>query len=428
MYGLLIKKERISQNMSQEALCKGICAVSYLSKIENGVATPSHEILVKLMDVLGVVIPESIGDLKHYETKMFEIVEATKFEKNETAEKLYQSLQTESEMLSKSPLMVSWRLIQGYMFRKEYNLTLVEAVLTELEPYLNQFSNWQNYHYYILKAKYYNDKNDFDSAIGLYKKAQLIENDGFVLFGLASSYYFNGDYLATIKTGNDAYRVLMDEGNIRRGIEVSFTIAGAYSNEGQMDQAIIIYKRLIHLSENEVHNNTKYDIYYNIGATYLMNGENQLALKYLEMALELFEAARETDYQIGLYQQLFLTQKLILCYLNLGNLEVAREWIIKANQILTSDDAKRKSIYKSLSYSFDWLNFYLTSDNPIHNPDFLSAIEKTYLASKEDSHFGFQMMYGHYLIQVYSAQRKYKEALNVSNYLRVSWKMELDTI
>ncbi|GAB6107220.1 helix-turn-helix domain-containing protein [Fusibacter bizertensis] len=428
MYGLLIKKERISQNMSQEALCKGICAVSYLSKIENGVAKPSHEILVKLMDVLGVMLPESIDDLAFYETKLLEIAEAIKFERYDKAEKIYESLQVQGEMLSKSPLMISWRLIQCYLSRIKNEVSLAEEILTALEPYLNQCSNWQNYHYYILKAKQCNDKNDFDMAIELYKKAQLIENDGYVLFGLASSYYNNGDYLATLKVGNDAYRVLMEEGNFLRGIEVSFTLAGAYSNEGQMDQAIIIYKRLIHLSENEVHKNTKYDIYYNIGATYLMNDENELALKYLKMALERFEAARETAYQIGLYQQLFLTQKLILCYLNLGNLELAREWIVKANQILVSDDAKRKTIYQSLRYSFEWLSFYLMSDNPIHNPDFLSAIERTYLASKRDSHFGFHMMYGHYLIQAYTAQRKYKEALNVSNYLRVSWKTELSTI
>ena len=34
--GILIRRERLRQNYSQEGLCRGICAVSYLSKIEQG--------------------------------------------------------------------------------------------------------------------------------------------------------------------------------------------------------------------------------------------------------------------------------------------------------------------------------------------------------------------------------------------------------
>ena len=34
--GLLLRKGRLEKDWSQEGLCKGICAVSYLSKIEQG--------------------------------------------------------------------------------------------------------------------------------------------------------------------------------------------------------------------------------------------------------------------------------------------------------------------------------------------------------------------------------------------------------
>ena len=39
-YGTLICRERLRRNWSQEGLCRGICAVSYLSKIEKGRAEP----------------------------------------------------------------------------------------------------------------------------------------------------------------------------------------------------------------------------------------------------------------------------------------------------------------------------------------------------------------------------------------------------
>ena len=50
--GYLIYRNRIQLNWSQAGLCKGICTVSYLSKIETGKAVPSEEILQLLMDRL----------------------------------------------------------------------------------------------------------------------------------------------------------------------------------------------------------------------------------------------------------------------------------------------------------------------------------------------------------------------------------------
>lgn len=43
--GLLIRTERLRRGWSQEGLCRGICAVSYLSRLEQGKARASEEIL-----------------------------------------------------------------------------------------------------------------------------------------------------------------------------------------------------------------------------------------------------------------------------------------------------------------------------------------------------------------------------------------------
>ncbi|MDE8051543.1 helix-turn-helix transcriptional regulator [Erysipelothrix rhusiopathiae] len=54
MLGTLLRNERLKQNMSQQALCEGICSVSYLSKIESNTVTPSDEIFDLLFDCLGI--------------------------------------------------------------------------------------------------------------------------------------------------------------------------------------------------------------------------------------------------------------------------------------------------------------------------------------------------------------------------------------
>ena len=52
--GILIREKRLEKNWSQEGLCKGICAVSYLSKIEQGKTEASEEVLAALFKKLGI--------------------------------------------------------------------------------------------------------------------------------------------------------------------------------------------------------------------------------------------------------------------------------------------------------------------------------------------------------------------------------------
>lgn len=52
--GYVIYRTRMQRNWSQAGLCKGICTVSYLSKIETGKAEPSEEILRLLLDRLAL--------------------------------------------------------------------------------------------------------------------------------------------------------------------------------------------------------------------------------------------------------------------------------------------------------------------------------------------------------------------------------------
>ena len=59
-YGQRIRRERLRRNWSQAGLCKGICAVSYLSKIEQGQAEPSDEILRLLLARLELPLDDGL--------------------------------------------------------------------------------------------------------------------------------------------------------------------------------------------------------------------------------------------------------------------------------------------------------------------------------------------------------------------------------
>lgn len=48
--GFLIRRKRLARNWSQEGLCRGICTVSHLSKIEQGKTRASREVLELLLE------------------------------------------------------------------------------------------------------------------------------------------------------------------------------------------------------------------------------------------------------------------------------------------------------------------------------------------------------------------------------------------
>ena len=76
--GFLLRQARLKKDYSQEGICKGICAPSYLCKIEQGKAEPSKEILEQLFGALGIEYCSDVEFIKkaqEYFLEFFSMVE-----------------------------------------------------------------------------------------------------------------------------------------------------------------------------------------------------------------------------------------------------------------------------------------------------------------------------------------------------------------
>ena len=73
--GTLIKRERLKRNYSQEGLCRGICVVSYLSKIEQGKVEAGEDIISALLERLGISCETDRGFLKEAGKRIEELYE-----------------------------------------------------------------------------------------------------------------------------------------------------------------------------------------------------------------------------------------------------------------------------------------------------------------------------------------------------------------
>jgi len=128
--GLLIKSNREKLGLKQEYLCKGICSISYLSKIEKGNIVPSEDITRMLFERLGVNFNNDIEFVRNGKRLFEEISKANYFGIPVDKDKLEEIRKNKSLYLN-SPLNIDYQLFEllhKNTYKKLLTLTLRKCV------------------------------------------------------------------------------------------------------------------------------------------------------------------------------------------------------------------------------------------------------------------------------------------------------------
>jgi len=421
MMGMLIKKYRIEQNMSQESLCQGICAVSYLSKIEKGSVTCSDEILHQLMDVLGIDLNHNPGKIKMLKEAIDHFYRSYFLHKQEEIHRWMDLLNEEQELLQHSSLAIDYMLIQGL-----FGLTRVRFLDEDPQGFKNRIYELLDYVSYMSPSQthlthyligYYEmiHHSDFKKALLQFQRSARIKQDGIILEALASANYNLGNYAESIRLGDLAYKQLMEEGYLERGIEVNFVIAAAYANVKDIDNMLTYYQRLLTLNEQSSNSREAF-VYYNIGSTYLAVRNYQEAKQHLEKSY----AAYHKEDSVG-SDKFYVLQKLALVAYGQQNYDLATTYTKELLEIY--DRIKHQRLEPSMKVCLDWLITLCIKKETLESETSVEILRKLYKQARKDSHHGFQTFYGDYLIEALKAQHKYKEALKITEEIYVKWKL-----
>lgn len=130
--GAIIRRERIRRDWSQEGLCKGICAVSYLSKIEQGKTEASPEILRMLFARLELPWYDDEVTLAAAKSLVERCYEALFAGEEEALRLLGDEFFDREAHISNSPYALDAALLHGIL-DKSY-----EPAVKEMEPFLDQ--------------------------------------------------------------------------------------------------------------------------------------------------------------------------------------------------------------------------------------------------------------------------------------------------
>lgn len=415
MIGMMIKKYRIEQNMSQEALCQGICAVSYLSKIEKGAVVCSDEILNKLFDVLGISVPDNPEALEIYEEKIEEYFRHFLCSNKQGCQTIITELLPQRDLLIHSYLSIDMILIEAYNQYDTYDgKNDLKSHIYNLFKYEDYMNDLQSHRMYMLLGSFELHVNgNYGAGLDYYKLARNRRSDGIVLESLSIGYYLTGDYFECISHGDEAFKKLMEEGYIDRAITISSVIAAAYANFRNIDKMLKYYYRVLALINNSSKNQTKIGhVYYNIGSAYLFIQDFTKAIHNLGKSYEIYKDDKEDK-----NTYILLLQKLFLAHMGIEQRREAEVYLNLSIDFYST--IEEKEIIPSLRASLDWMKTMFGKENYLEEEDYLNAVKALYDNSLKDSHRGFQNLYGSYLIDAYKAQRKYKDALRITEDLFV---------
>ena len=389
--GPLIRQERLRQNLSQEGLCRGICAPSYLSKIEQGQAAASDEVVDQLLAALGLRCCRDREVLARGETLLAEYWEGFVREEDLSAQTaaLYE---LENQLLC-SPLHLEF---QVFLFledcrsgREEEAATRMKALRPLESGFSPRLAAWYNYGcYYCTEEAAY-----LEAAFRLWPTA-------WVCYYQASHLYYRGQYSAAVEKAQRACTMALEEGNLYLLVWSTFLLGSGYVSCGDMTLGEQYYRRAVSLSRG-VDDHPRQMMWYNLGASWLERQDYDRALRCLVQVGELEEELTA----------FLLQQKLALVHAHFHQEREAASALHRAEELL----GRLSLPPEKMALCRDMLDMAAFQLRPgfLDDPAYEGALSRLW-RDADRLGFGFQRFFGVYLIALCQHQRRYKEALAIS--------------
>lgn len=267
--GALIRRARLEKNRSQEGLCRGICSVSWLSKIEAGREGADPELVSALFARLGLDMAERPGDAELI-GRCYEAAFSLDYE-------AWDGLLAElrAARLEKGPFCLDAELL-GQLFSDEH---AAPGWARDLEPALGPGQ----------RALLYWLSGDFEALCRLDGRA-------FALNLRGEEAYARGNNTLALELLERACRLAADEGRLRVLMHARLLIGNCYSNSMQYEAMLRHYEAAERMARTLGDEDSVRSIEYNRAATALELGRAQEAYDALtrlgaKSAMELHKLA-----------------------------------------------------------------------------------------------------------------------------------------
>ena len=375
LQGLLIRKRRQEREWSQAALCNGICAVSYLSKIEQGKVESSPEVLDLLFRRLDIqwqddpaFCREAAAWFEEYYDRLFS---------GEDLQDMTQELLLRETVYRNSPFFLDWLLLSW---------AATGQVQEEVEEFVSAMdARQQNLHLCL--------KGQFQDLLRIAERSYFFLQAG-------KHAYWRGDYsyaVACFFQGAERADIALSTFHaIAKQTIGGLSQGNCYSTLNQLDQTLEHYEAARRMARSLGRRVTLVEIAYNQATTELQMGLTQEALRHL----------LEHPWNEALY-----FHKLAICYERLGQEKLARVALDRALEAplgdLPCDPPQAREIFEQMC---GLIRFRLDHKGYLQEPEYGKALHSCVRSMEQQFSIGFVRFHVPWLEEWYAANRQYRQA------------------
>ncbi|HHU08341.1 MAG TPA: hypothetical protein GXZ59_08375 [Clostridiaceae bacterium] len=376
--GMLLRTERLRQGLELGDVSEGICAASYLCKIELGQAQASAELMKDLLNRLGLEYEQDEDFLAEMQLLLDRVYEAIYYQHDIKQE--LKLLREHKVRIRKSPLRLSYDITESFMEEKS------KPELEALQSYMDD----RELAVYLLSHNIAEERPPLEHA----KRVSDLLQNSFGLLVYMQACLWNNRFAELKSLGDHCSSLALSEGNLYVLIQVDLLTGTAYASEGYLAVAITYYKRAAHFIKNSIWPSLVSGINYNLGATYLELGD-------LARAAELLVTVPRS---YGFY----LFHKLAWLALATADREAAQHELKEMKRTVGQDRSK-KLIYAVTAIQL--------RENFASEAASLQLVEELIDCLKETKHIGFLRFHRELITKVFIAHRKYKKAYEYEKML-----------
>lgn len=364
--GLLIRRERLARMWSQEGLCRGICGTSYLSKIEQGKAEASEEILALLFARLGLSWTEDETLRAQTEACMEAL-----FAGNAAAfAAAFAPLRAEERALLCSPCAPDYLLLRSFAAKTDGERRPLDA---EFLPFLNRR---QLALQRVLEGRHEEAALLYPApAIRLWQGAQL---------------YALGRYTAATEVLRAAYDAAAAEGYAHLMMSCRVYLGNCCSDSGDLEQMRQHYAIAQRLAEALGDGETLATIRYNTAATKIECGDFAAAYAYF--------AALEEPGALALH-------KLAVCCEALGRRDEALAALSRAETLLPGGEA-----HEPERQMLALVRYRLEHSEALHDERYGAMLTDCFALLRRERGAGYARFHLPWMLAWYKMNRRYREA------------------
>ena len=369
--GVLLRRERLRRNWSQEGLCRGICSVSYLSKIEQGKTEATPEILQLLFARLELPWHDSPEEQRLGAETVERFYEAL-LSCDPHFEALQEDFLKQEEFLKNSPYALDALLMRSFLF--EPRTSADEAA----EPYFDRRQ--------LALQRVLQNRNE--EAIRLYPCAYV-----FLMAGI-SAYERGENYAASLEYLRESYRLAAEEGLARVMLLSRLFTGNCYCNQVDLENMRANYRIAERLAKTLGDDVALTEIRYNTASAQIESGQFAEAYAYF--------AELQEPSMMDLH-------KLAVCCEKLGKREEALKALERAE--------KMDSIYPPTEQARQicaLVRFRLEHDNYLRLPEYGEELLSVFAQCRKTLPIGYASFHLPWVLEWYTATRQYRLAYDLS--------------